>query len=109
MQPSPMMDHPMHVASGPLSPLRRPCAALAAALLALALWAADARAAGSTQVAEGLHVSAGALVDPHGRTWIADHNAGFCRVTDVTDDGPGRIEHPQRLGEGGPRTCLGGL
>src|SRR5918911_1345809 len=109
MQPSSRMDDHMHVASGRLRALPRSCAAVAAALLALAPWTADAPAAGSTQVAEGLHLSAGALADPHGRIWISDHNAGFCRVTDVTADGPGHIEHPQRPAEGGPRTCLGAL
>ena len=64
---------------------------------------------GSTLYAAGLHLSTGAIVDPAGRVWIADHNAGFCRVTAVTDEGPGHVEHPQTPGAAGPRTCLGGL
>jgi hypothetical protein len=64
---------------------------------------------GSSLHTEGLHVSAGALVDPDGRVWVADHNGGFCRTTPATEDGPGRIEHPSLPGEPGPRTCLGGL
>src|SRR5215213_977264 len=79
------------------------------ATLAFAAAAPDAQAAGASLYATGLHVSAGVLVDPAGRTWVSDHNAGFCRVSDPTDDGPGRIEHPERPGQPGLRTCLGGL
>ena len=64
---------------------------------------------GSSIATEGLHVSAGALVDPDGRVWIADHNGGFCRTTAAGEDGPGRLDHPSIPGEAGPRTCLGGL
>jgi hypothetical protein len=64
---------------------------------------------GSSLYTEGLHISAGALVAPDGSTWVADHNGGFCRVTEPGEDGPGVIEHPQVPGAGGPRTCLGGL
>jgi hypothetical protein len=65
------------------------------------------RYAGSSMFADGLHVSAGAIVDPNGRTWVADHNGGFCRVTDPTEDGPGRIEHPELPTDlDTPRTCL---
>ncbi|HUR85185.1 MAG TPA: hypothetical protein VMY78_07560 [Solirubrobacteraceae bacterium] len=65
----------------------------------------------SAVYAEGLHVSTGALEDPAGRVWVADHNAGFCRVTDPTIDGAGQIEHPSLPGRPRtePRTCLGGL
>jgi hypothetical protein len=60
---------------------------------------------------EGLHVSTGAMEDPAGRIWVTDHNAGFCRMTDPTIDGAGRIEHPELPGapRREPRTCLGGL
>ena len=64
---------------------------------------------GASLTGEGLHISAGALVDPDGRTWVADHNGGFCRMTEATDAGPGHIDHPQHPGDAGPRTCLGGL
>ena len=64
---------------------------------------------GSSLIATGLHISTGAIVDPVGRTWVADHNGGFCRVTASDDDGPGRIDHPELPGADGPRTCLGGL
>src|SRR4051794_11423 len=73
--------------------------------------ASSAFAAGASVYADGLHLSTGALVDPDGRAWISDHNAGFCRVTDATSSGPGHIEHAQFPGDtrhGGP-TCLGGL
>ena len=83
--------------------------AFGAALTLLAATGDPARAAGSTLVGEGLHIASGALVDPNGRTWVADHNGGFCRMTPAGDDGPGRIEHPQVPGGDGPRTCLGGL
>src|SRR5215213_4529397 len=79
------------------------------ATLALAAAAPDAQAAGASIYATGLHVSAGALVVPAGGTWVSDHNAGFCRVSEPTEDGAGQIEHPQRPGDPGPRTCLGGL
>jgi hypothetical protein len=64
---------------------------------------------GSSLYSAGLHVSAGALVDPDGRTWVADHNGGFCRVTEPDENGPGTIEHPSFPGGPGLRTCLGGL
>jgi hypothetical protein len=65
---------------------------------------------GSSLYAAGLHISTGALVDPDGRTWIADHNGGFCRVIVPDENGPGRIDHPSFPGETGvARTCLGGL
>ena len=83
--------------------------ALVLAPALLALGAASAQAAGSSLTADGLHISTGALVDPAGRTWVADHNAGFCRVTNPTDTAPGKIEHPELPGQAGTRTCLGGL
>ena len=86
--------------------------ALAVAGLALAFalsLAQTARAAGPSLYGEGLHIPTGALVDPVGRTWVADHNGGFCRMTDPTEDRPGTIEHPQAPGDPGPRTCLGGV
>ena len=64
---------------------------------------------GSSLFAGGLHISTGAIVDPNGRTWVADHNGGFCRVTEPGEDGPGTIDHPSLPGDPGPRTCLGGL
>lgn len=99
----------MNFSPGAVRALPKTCAALGAALLAMGAGAGQAQAAGSTLVGNGLHISTGALVDPNGRTWVADHNAGFCRVAKSTDDGPGVIEHPQRPDEGGPQTCLGGL
>ncbi len=53
--------------------------------LALSL-APTARAAGPSLIGDGLHISTGALVDPVGRTWISDHNGGFCRMTEPSDD-----------------------
>ena len=85
---------------------------LGTAFALLALTGAPAYAAGTVGASltgEGLHISAGALVDPDGRTWVADHNGGFCRMTEATDAGPGHIDHPQHPGDAGPRTCLGGL
>ena len=84
-------------------------AAVGAALTLFAVSGDAAHAAGASRTVEGLHVSAGGLVDPAGRIWVSDHNGGFCRTTPATDDGPGQIEHPQRAGAPGARTCLGGL
>jgi hypothetical protein len=64
---------------------------------------------GSSLFAGGLHIATGAIVDPNGRTWVSDHNGGFCRVTDPSEDGPGTLDHPSLPGDGGPRTCMGGL
>ncbi|HWT23796.1 MAG TPA: Ig-like domain-containing protein, partial [Solirubrobacteraceae bacterium] len=83
--------------------------ALGAALTIFALSGEPANAADSSRIGEGLHISAGALVDPDNRTWVADHNAGFCRMSPAGADGPAQIEHPQVPGQGGLRTCLGGL
>ena len=79
-----------------------------ALMLAMAL-AQTARAAGPSLTGGGLHISTGALVDPVGRTWVSDHNGGFCRMTEATDDQPGTIDHPAEAGGSGPHTCLGGL
>jgi hypothetical protein len=86
---------------------------IAAALFLFA--AATARAAvGTSLYANGLHISTGAIIDPHGRTWVSDHNSGFCRLVDPTTAGPGFIEHPD-FDPGTPlvpdslSTCLGGL
>jgi hypothetical protein len=99
----------MHIHRTPRA-LPRIGSALGTAFALLALSGAPAQAAtGSSLTGEGLHISAGALVDPAKRTWVADHNGGFCRMTPATDDGPGHIEHPQHPGEPGTRTCLGGL
>ncbi|MCW2999434.1 MAG: repeat domain protein [Solirubrobacterales bacterium] len=68
-----------------------------------------ARHHGRSLAAEGLHIATGAIVDPDGRTWVADHNGGFCRLTPSDEDGPGRIDHPALPGQTGPHTCLGGL
>jgi hypothetical protein len=75
--------------------------------LAFAL-APKAAAAGPSLFAEGLHISTGAIVDPDRRVWVADHNAGFCRIK-PSPDGPGAIDHPQNPGEDANHTCLGGL
>ena len=56
------------------------------------------------RLADGLHISTGALQAPDGSIWVADHNAGLCRVSKPTFDGAGHIEHPQIPGEGGPNT-----
>jgi hypothetical protein len=95
------------------APARRTVGAVLAAFgLAVvpALASADgAAAAGPSLVAEGLHISTGAIVDPTDRIWVADHNAGFCRIKPSTDGGPGAIDHPQHPGEDVAHTCLGGL
>jgi hypothetical protein len=83
--------------------------AFGTALALLALSGEPALAAGSTLTGDGLHISTGALVDPVGRTWVADHNAGFCRMTEPTETTAGHVEHPQHPGDPGERTCLGGL
>ena len=78
-------------------------------MLTLSLaFAQRAAAAGPSLFAEGLHISTGAIVDPNDRVWVADHNAGFCRIKPSTD-GPGVIDHPQHPGEDVDHTCLGGL
>jgi hypothetical protein len=71
--------------------------------------ATSAVAAGSTLYADGLHISTGTIVDPNGRVWVSDHNAGFCRILDPSASSVGRIEHPQFPGDPVSRTCLGGL
>src|SRR5215210_3691640 len=68
--------------------------ALAALVLALS-GAQAALAAGPAPFAGGLHVATGSIVDPTGRTWVSDHNAGFCRVSDPAQPLLGSIEHPQ--------------
>ena len=83
--------------------------ALLAAVVLLLTVAQAATAAGPAPFAGGLHISTGPIVDPAGRTWVADHNAGFCRVSDPAPPELGTIEHPQTPGAEGPRTCLGGL
>lgn len=89
----------------------RVAAAVTVAVGAALAMAPTALAAGASLYADGLHISTGALVDPNGRVWIADHNAGFCRVTDPTPSAPGTIENPQFPGDTthGTPTCLGGL
>jgi hypothetical protein len=79
------------------------------AVMLVATLAQSARAAGPSLIGGGLHISTGALVDPVGRTWVSDHNGGFCRMTEPSDEEPGTIDHPQQAGDPGPRTCLGGL
>ena len=78
------------------------------ALSVLLAFAQRAAAAGPSLLAEGLHISTGAIVDPDDSVWVADHNAGFCRIKPSTD-GPGGIDHPQHPGEDVDHTCLGGL
>jgi len=69
---------------------------------------------GTALYANGLHISTGSIVDPHGRIWVSDHNSGLCRIVDPTASGPGFIEHPDfdpatpLVPESIP-TCLGGL
>jgi hypothetical protein len=78
--------------------------------LTLALASAQrAAAAGPSLIAEGLHISTGAIVDPADQVWVADHNAGFCRIKPSPTGGPGVIDHPQNPGEDVTHTCLGGL
>ena len=100
--------HPFaHRGSAPSRPFA--VRALLAAVFALLLGVPAASAAGPAPFAGGLHVATGSIVDPVGRTWVADHNGGFCRVTDPSGPALGSIEHPRLPGDGGPRTCLGGL
>jgi Bacterial Ig-like domain len=89
--------------------ISRLLAAVGFAVAAVVLWAPNASAASSSLYTEGLHISTGALEDPRGRTWVSDHNAGFCRVTEPTDDAPGTIEHPLDADDDAKPTCLGGL
>ena len=63
---------------------------------------------GSSRYADGLHISAGSIVDPVGQVWVSDHNAGFCRATDPPRT-PAADRPPSVPGGAGPRTCLGGL
>src|SRR4051812_10144215 len=84
-------------------------------LAALAAAPTSAQAAvGTSLYATGLHISTGSITDPDGRTWVSDHNAGFCRIVDPTAAGPGHIEHPD-FDPATPNTptdtptCLGGL
>jgi len=45
----------------------------------------------------------GALVDPNGRTWVADRVAGFCRVSEpASTTSPGTVETSTCLGGTGP-------
>src|SRR4051812_5072593 len=84
-------------------------------LAALAAAPTSAQAAvGTSLYATGLHISTGSITDPHGRTWVSDHNAGFCRIVDPTPAGPGHIEHPDfdpntPNSPSDTATCLGGL
>ncbi len=43
------------------------------------------------RLADGLHISTGAIQAPDGSIWVADHNAGLCRVSKPTFDGAGHI------------------
>jgi hypothetical protein len=82
----------------------------AVTLLTLAAGSASAATKPAAIYTEGLHFSTGTIVDPVGRQWVSDHNAGFCRLTPPTADGPGTIEHPQTASDTTTeRTCLGGL
>src|SRR3954469_3047095 len=73
------------------------CVALGVLLLAV-LGTGNARAA-TTPAATGLTAPPGGVVDPNGRWWVSDHNAGFCRVSPPAGATPGTIE---------AATCLGG-
>src|SRR5687767_10357580 len=82
---------------------------LGLALACALAFAQRAAAAGPSLLAEGLHISTGAIVDPANEVWVADHNAGFCRIK-RSNLGPGVIDHPQTPGDNDSnRTCLGGL
>ena len=59
--------------------------------------------------ARGLHIASGAIEAPDGKLWVSDHNGGFCRIVDPTPKASGRLDHPERAGQAGNRTCLGGL
>src|SRR4051812_40039118 len=71
-------------------------------------------AVGTSLYATGLHISTGASTAPDARTWVSDHNAGFCRIVAPPPAGPGHIEHPD-FDPNTPNsptdtpTCLGGL
>ena len=67
-------------------------------------FAQRAAAAGPSLLAEGLHISTGAIVDPDDRVWVADHNAGFCRIKPSTD-GPG-VHRPPAASRRGRRPHL---
>lgn len=77
--------------------------------LAMGLIAAAAEARPAALYATGLTAPQGTINAPDGSLWGSDHVAGFCRYTDPTDAGPGRIDHPELASDTGPRTCLGGL
>jgi streptogramin lyase len=97
------------MAAGLRRALTRSLALSAAALAGGLVLASSALAAGSTLYANGLHISTGSIVDPDGRVWVADHNAGFCRVLDPSASSLGRIEHPMHPFDAVDSTCLGGL
>jgi hypothetical protein len=90
--------------------IRGGVAALVAVVSAVAVTAGPA-AAGTALYATGLTFPSGAIIDPAGRVWAADHLAGFCRIVDPTPTSAGFIEHPQFPGDTGhgQPTCLGGL
>jgi hypothetical protein len=87
---------------------------LVLALVSLVAATAANAVVGTSLYANGLHISTGSIVDPHGRIWVSDHNSGLCRIVDPTAAGPGFIEHPDfdpatpLVPESTP-TCLGGL
>jgi hypothetical protein len=64
-----------------------------------------------TTYAGGLHIASGGVEAPDGSIWVTDHNAGFCRISDPTISGAGKIQHPElpNRPKTEPRTCLGGL
>jgi hypothetical protein len=90
--------------------------ASAAAVFVLSATPVGAAAAVSTYVDTagnlgGLTFPSGAIVDPTGRIWVADHFAGFCRIMDPTPTSAGFLEHPAFPGDTahGSPTCMGGL
>jgi hypothetical protein len=100
----------LRVVERALTPMRAGVALTIAGLAFVAALgsAPSAHAAGPALHANGLHIASGAIVDPAGRIWVTDHNAGFCRLTKPAS-GPATIEHPQTPGDPSGRTCLGGL
>src|ERR687894_133215 len=98
-------QHRARTSEKPFAELVPSAAALAGGLVL----ASSSLAAGSTLYANGLHISTGSIVDPDGRVWVADHNAGFCRVLDPSASSLGRIEHPMHPFDAVDSTCLGGL
>jgi hypothetical protein len=86
-------------------------AALGLCLLLLLALAGTASAAGRSLYGTGQHLATGSIIDPAGRVWVADHAAGFCRITVPRPGSPADIDHPRFTGDPDhpDLTCLGGL